>query len=117
MTVHADTSNGRYQAVTEHNVSRVPEWESIEPDLQQAIQVVSRVLPFRTNKYVMRDLIDWKNLPDDAMFQLVFPQKGMLGDEDYDAVQAMLAKNTSREELSQVVNRIRMGLNVSLNLM
>ena len=111
MTVQTDTSNGRYRAVTEHNVSRAPEWGSIEPELQQAIQVVSRVLPFRTNNYVMRDLIDWKNLPDDAMFQLVFPQKGMLGDEDYDAVQAMLAKNTPREELGQVVNRIRMGLN------
>ena len=111
MTVQTDASNGRYQAITEHNVSRAPEWESIEPELQQAIQVVSRVLPFRTNNYVMRDLIDWGNLPRDAMFQLVFPQKGMLGEEDYDAVQALLAKNAPREELGEAVNRIRMGLN------
>ena len=43
---------------------------------------VSKVLPFRTNRYVMRELIDWNNLPNDHIFQLVFPQKGMLDPQD-----------------------------------
>lgn len=30
----------------------------------------------------VEDLIDWKKAPDDPMFQLVFPQPGMLSPKD-----------------------------------
>ena len=36
------------------------------------------VLPMRANNYVVEELIDWSNIPDDPIFQLVFPQPGML---------------------------------------
>ena len=35
------------------------------------------VLPMRANNYVVEELIDWSNIPDDPIFQLVFPQPGM----------------------------------------
>jgi hypothetical protein len=35
-------------------------------------------LPFRTNNYVIEELIDWNNVPADPIFQLTFPQPGML---------------------------------------
>ena len=34
------------------------------------------ILPMRTNNYVVSQLIDWSNVPDDPMFQLTFPQPG-----------------------------------------
>jgi L-lysine 2,3-aminomutase len=75
---------GRYRAVTERNLAQLPEWHWIDPQHQEAIQVVSRVLPFRTNEYVVRELIDWGNLPRDPIFQLVFPQRAMLSAEEYE---------------------------------
>ena len=36
------------------------------------------VLPMRANNYVIDELIDWSNIPDDPIFQLVFPQPGKL---------------------------------------
>ena len=101
---------GRYQAVTEHNVEREPEWAQIDPQLQQAVRVVSKVLPFRTNRYVTRELIDWNNLPNDPMFQLVFPQRGMLSPEQFTTVQQLL-DNDSPSELNQAVHAIRSSLN------
>ena len=74
--------DSRYHAVTEHNVGRESEWERIDPEFREAIQTVSKLLPFRTNRYVMRELIDWNNLPNDHIFQLVFLQKGMLDPQD-----------------------------------
>ena len=38
--------------------------------------------PFRSFRSQVEDLIDWKKAPDDPMFQLVFPQPGMLSPKD-----------------------------------
>jgi len=32
----------------------------------------------RTNNYLVDELIDWSNVPNDPMFRLVFPQPDML---------------------------------------
>ena len=67
-----------YRAIDLRNVSKIPQWGLIDPDVRDAIEVVGHVLPFRTNQYVMDDLIDWSRVPDDPIFQLVFPQQPML---------------------------------------
>ena len=50
-----------------------------DADVREAVEVVGRVLPFRTNRYVVDHLIDWSRVPEDPIFQLVFPQRQMLG--------------------------------------
>jgi KamA family protein len=101
----------RYQAVTRRNIAGQPEWRRIPQTAREAIRVVSRVLPFRTNRYVLRELIDWDCLPDDPIFQLVFPQQGMLGSAEYEAVRSALDEEASPHTLRQLVSRIRYGLN------
>ncbi len=39
------------------------------------IKVVASVFPFRTNNYVVEELIDWTKVPNDPIFQLTFLQK------------------------------------------
>ena len=34
----------------------------------QAIEVVGRVLPFKTNNYVVEELIDWERIDTDTIF-------------------------------------------------
>jgi len=101
----------RYQAVTIHNVEKQPEWHLMDPEHQEAIKVVAQVLPFRTNVYVMRELIDWNNIPDDPLFQLTFPQPGMLDYEDYIAMRDLLRRGASRKEIQAKANQIRYKLN------
>ena len=58
-----DTSDStRFRAVTRANVQRLPQWAMMDDDLREAIMVVSAVLPFRTNEYVVNDLIDFERL-------------------------------------------------------
>jgi KamA family protein len=102
---------GRYRAVTERNLAQLPEWHWIDPQQQEAIQVVSRVLPFRTNEYVVRELIDWGNLPRDPIFQLVFPQRAMLSAEEYESVRRLLERAAPQGELASEISRVRYGLN------
>lgn len=101
----------RYRPVTIHNVHKHPRWQRMDIELREAVQVVSQVLPFRTNHYVIDNLIDWSRVPEDPIFQLVFPQAGMLDREDYVEVRDLLRRGASREEMSETVEAIRWKLN------
>lgn len=101
---------GFYQAVGRHNVSRTPQWHRLDADVRKAVEVVSQVLPFRANRYVMESLIDWSKVPDDPIFQLVFPQRQMLTDEQYGEVESRLREG-SKAALARTVCKIRLELN------
>ena len=58
----------------------------------ERFESLAEVLPFRTNNYVVEDLIDWKNVPNDPIFRLNFPQPNML--------------NGSSETINEALNRI-----------
>jgi L-lysine 2,3-aminomutase len=104
-------SRERFQAVTRSNIERQPEWQRIPPEGREAIRVISQVLPFRTNRYVLSELVDWDRLPEDPIFQLVFPQKGMLASQQYEAVRAALDGGASPQQLRTLVTQIRYELN------
>jgi len=101
----------RYRAITRSNLDRWPEARLLAPEHREAVDVVGRVLPFRTNPYVIRELIDWRRVPDDPIFRLVFPQREMLHPVDYERVRSLLAEGASGAALSAEAERIRRGLN------
>ncbi|MFG0285373.1 MAG: KamA family radical SAM protein [Phycisphaerales bacterium JB039] len=101
----------RYRAITRANVESLAPWRALEPEIQQAIRIISLVLPFRTNPYVMEELIDWDRVPDDPIFQLTFPQRGMLADEQYRTLERLLDRDADRSEIDEAVRRIRLQLN------
>tara|TARA_A100000171_G_scaffold52803_1_gene73255 strand:+ start:4103 stop:5425 length:1323 start_codon:yes stop_codon:yes gene_type:complete len=101
----------RYRAITLSNVSKFPQWETLEPELREAVETVARVLPFRTNAYLMDELIDWDRVPNDPIFQLTFPQREMLKDDQYARVRDAIAREAGKDEMNAVVNEIRMELN------
>ncbi|PLX28958.1 MAG: lysine 2,3-aminomutase [Ignavibacteria bacterium] len=75
------------------------------------MQVVSSVLPFKVNSYVVNQLIDWSDIPDDPIFQLTFPQRGMLSEDHYDRMAKLIASDAPRNEIKEEANRIRLELN------
>lgn len=101
----------RYQAVTRNVVSGTAAWSQLDSEQREAIDVVSRVLPFRTNGYVLHNLIDWSRVPEDPLYQLTFPQRSMLDREDYAAMRDLLARGATREEITGLANTIRLRLN------
>jgi L-lysine 2,3-aminomutase len=82
------------------------------PDSQiEAMKAVATVLPFRVSNYVTEQLIDWGNIPDDPIFQLTFPQKGMLDESDFEHVLALVRKGASNEEVRLAARAIQYRLN------
>lgn len=100
-----------YRPIDLRNIFKSPQWELLPDEVQQAVRVVGEVLPFRTNQFVLDNLIDWSKAPDDPIFQLVFPQREMLEDSDFEVVQTALDGGFGSRNLAIEVARIRQSLN------
>ncbi len=100
-----------YKSYSLHNYRTIPQLDQLSEDQLFAIEVVGRVFPFKTNNYVLNHLIDWDNVPDDPIFRLTFPQKGMLRQHHFDQIASLLRKGASKAEITQAANRIRLQLN------
>lgn len=99
----------RYESFT--RLDQVPQIGKLPKDMQFEMEVVSQVLPFKVNRYVADELIDWTDIPADPIFQLTFPQRGMLGEKDFTSIANFLRRNATHEEVKTEANRIRMTLN------
>lgn len=100
-----------YRMISRSAVRKTRQWSRLDAEVREAIEIVSLVLPFRTNRYVVDHLIDWDRVPDDPMFQLTFPQRGMLDSGDYSELRDLVTRNASEEEIARSVSRIRADLN------
>jgi len=101
----------KYQVFARHNFNKIPTYGRLTQEHIQAIHVVSEVLPFKTNNYVVNELIDWDNYPDDPMFILNFPQKLMLKPAQFRALSRMVKDQRSKADLAKYVHEIRLNLN------
>jgi KamA family protein len=93
------------------DLDKIPHFQNLPEELKFESKVVAHVLPFRTNNYVVEELIDWNNIPNDPMFQLTFMQRDMLRPENFEKIANVVRKEKSREEINKIVNEIRMDLN------
>jgi KamA family protein len=80
-------------------------------DERLAVRAVAAVLPFRTNSYVIENLIDWAAAPDDPIYRLVFPQPDMLPAADVTRLAGLIAAGAPQVDLRAAAHEIRMRLN------
>jgi KamA family protein len=107
----APASPARYTPYTLANMDSIPQLAKLSERRRLAMKAVAHVLPFRSNRYVTDELIDWDNIPDDPVFQLTFPQPGMLEPGDLARVTEMLREGASPKQVRPVANEIRLKLN------
>jgi KamA family protein len=101
----------KFRPYTLANFRQLPQIRRLPEKDIFAMEVVGQVLPFRTNNYVVEELIDWRRVPDDPIFRLTFPQKEMLLPHHYDQMAAALRKGADGREVFETANRIRQELN------
>lgn len=105
------TMNTSLKSYTLHNFRTIPQISSLSKELIENIEIVGRVLPFKTNNYVVEELIDWSNVEKDPIFILNFPQKEMLDKKYYTLIKKLLDENASKEVIDEHVKKIRLSLN------
>ncbi len=101
----------KYQAYGLANYRNIPQINSLSAEDLQAIEVVGRVLPFKTNNYVVEELIDWERVDTDPIFTLNFPRREMLSKKHYSVVHKLLEQQVVTADFTTAVNAIRLELN------
>jgi L-lysine 2,3-aminomutase len=93
------------------NYKQIEYIKKLPPEVREEIDVVSRVLPFKTNNYVVDYLIDWDNYERDPVYILTFPNRHMLPEEDYYRVRKAMRDGMPEQQLTELINSIRLQLN------
>ncbi len=92
-------------------IDKIEALHQLPEHMRFEMKVVASVFPFRVNNFVIEELIDWDKVPNDPVFQLTFPQRGMLDDESYEKMAALHRSNPSAEEVMTLAQEIRLKLN------
>ena len=94
-----------------HNFKTIAQLENIPEDMLEAIEIVGRVLPFKTNNYVIDELIDWSQPESDPIFTLNFPRAEMLDRKHYQTLKKMINEGVEKQVLDKKIHEIRLELN------
>jgi KamA family protein len=101
----------RFRAFGRRHIDRLPEIRHLSAEQRVALRAASTVLPFRVNSYVLRELIDWDDIPNDPIYQLTFPQAGMLDRADFLRLEDLVVRGEEGESLRRLVRDIHMRMN------
>ncbi len=110
-TPAAPSPGRRFRAYTTKHLDDLLTRAGLSAADRLAVRAVATVLPFRTNSYVIEDLIDWHAAPDDPIYRLVFPQPDMLPETDVRRLSRLLADGAHEDDLKQAAHEVRMRLN------
>ncbi len=101
----------KYRAFTERDIDKIEQLRALDAGTRLRMKAVAQVLPFRVNEYVLDELIDWRRVPDDPMFQLTIPQEGMLAPKDLERIEKLLRADAPAAKIKAAAREIQMGLN------
>lgn len=112
MTALAKTEEtNRYRAYGPRHLPTIGQRYGLSSDVVESIDAIAHVLPFRVNDHVLDNLVDWDNIPDDPMFQLLFPQAGMLAEHTTAKLRSLGRRGWPRDETRRLTTAIRRDLN------
>jgi L-lysine 2,3-aminomutase len=104
-------TNPKYQVYASHNFRTIPQLRNFSEKHVKEIETTAHIAPFKTNNYVVDELIDWSNIPDDPIYTLTFPRRELLTAEQYGKIAAAVDKGLAREEVDSVARSIQRKLN------
>jgi L-lysine 2,3-aminomutase len=111
--VLAANSHGQpaYQAYTARNLDQIPQLRDYSVERLLAMRAVAAILPFRTNSYVVNQLIDWDDLEHDPIYRLTFPSPGMLRPDELARMVKLLRDDAPPAVIAAEARDIRRRLN------
>ena len=107
----AEPEPRRFKVYTQRDLESIAELAHLSEERRFEMRVVSSVLPFRVNAYVIEELIDWSKVPEDPIFQLTFPQREMLTPEMYDRMASAWRNSLDRKAIQALAKEMRAELN------
>ena len=111
MKMRSNVDLPQFRAYGRRHLDRLPEIAHLSVEQRVALKAVSMALPFRVNDYILRELIDWDDIPNDPIYQLTFPQAGMLDPADFLRLEDMVVQGETGDRLQKLVRDIHRRMN------
>lgn len=99
-----------HQDRTYSSLKQIPQFSKLSEEMRFNVEVAASIIPFKSNTYIVEQLIDWEKIPNDPIFQMCFPQKGVVLHDDFEKVKELLKYSKASEELKGAVNTARKNL-------
>jgi len=106
----ATTSVEAKKYFSDASLDSIPQFRDLPPDIRLNVDVATRVLPFKTNAYILNELIDWADIPGDPIFQMNFPQRGMILEEDFQDIRDLIVNEAANSTIESAALRARTRL-------
>jgi KamA family protein len=100
-----------FKVYTQRDLEKIEQLKALPESIRFDMRVVASVLPFRVNQYVIEELIDWSQVPNDPIYQLTFPQRDMLAPAMYDRIAQAIHQQLLADELKTLIKDAREELN------
>lgn len=94
-----------------NNFETISQLQKLSKDEKFALRVVANVLPFRTNNYLVEELINWDNIPNDPIYKLTFMHQDMLSPPHFEKMADALKNALPKDKIKKIADEIRMELN------
>ncbi|WP_299455944.1 hypothetical protein [uncultured Microscilla sp.] len=97
----------KYISYNNHSFKKTKYYGRLSKAQQDDFDLLSNIFYFKTNNYVLDNLIDWDNLEQDPMFRLNFLHKNILSEADYQQLLYLYQAGASIEALQPFIELIR----------
>jgi len=97
----------KFKTYNNKSFKKTDYYTNLPLETRNEFDILSSVFHFKVNNYVLENLINWQNIPNDSMYRLLFPRKEMLSVMDYEFLKALFKKDLKAEELNLFVQRVR----------
>ncbi len=101
----------KFTPYSQRNLHRIEPLKRLSEDEMLNIKAAAAVFPFRVNNYVIEELIDWNRIPEDPIYQMTFPQPGMLEPGNLARMKNLLRKKAPKAAVLNAAREIQAGLN------
>ncbi|MBZ3936355.1 KamA family radical SAM protein [Methanimicrococcus blatticola] len=100
-----------YRAYTLNNFNEIEQFSAVADADREVVEIIGRVFPFKTNNYVVEELIDWENAPADPLFTLHFPRREMLLPDQYESIKKLIQSDADKSVIDEKVEEVRLSFN------
>ena len=100
----------KYIPYTNKTFHAIPQFAALPQEKQHELEVLLRIFHFKTNNYVINELIDWENYTEDPIFALNFPWKEMLGENEFNLISQLIKKKVVDEIVKSYAEKIKLRL-------
>ncbi|RUO25950.1 lysine 2,3-aminomutase [Aliidiomarina minuta] len=101
----------KFKVYQHRQLDKIEALKRVPEEMLFEMKVVANVLPFRVNEYVFNELIDWEKVPNDPIFQLVFPQREMIEPSAYDRMATLMKNGGTTNEIFNLAEQLREEMN------